>query len=420
MGRRESHNRELKQEISDSFLKTVSAFANYDGGRILFGVADDGTDVGLEDPEKAALAIEHKINDCIDPQPDYLITIADNGVITLDVRKGTQKPYLYRSKAYKRNGTSTIQVDSVELRRLALEGENLTFDALPCPETSLSFNALSRWLNEKLHIGDVTDDILKTLGLLTLSNRYTNAGALLADENRFPGIDAVRFGANINRIFERERVERVSILTLYEAALSIYRRYYQYEEIVGAERVRRERVPETAFREAIANGLVHRTWDVAAQIRIEMYEDRVEIVSPGDLPTGVSDSDYLEGELSLLRNPLIGNVFFRLGIIEQFGTGVRRIRESYGPYDSSPEFHISEQSIRIVLPVTDRRIVLTGDEEQVIALLSDYRALPSREIADRLGFGKDKALKILKALADNRLVEIQGSGRSTRYRLFSH
>ncbi len=101
-------------------------------------------------------------------------------------------------------------------------------------------------------------------------------------------------------------------------------------------------------------------------------------------------------------------------------TGVRRIRESYRPYGPSPEFNISEQSIRIVLPVTDRKVVLTGDEEQVIALLSDYRALPSREIADRLGFGKDKALKILKELAESRLVEIRGSGRSTRYRLFSH
>lgn len=414
---RESHNCEFKRELSDSFLKTVSAFSNYDGGEIIFGVADDGSIVGLMDPDKEALSIEHKINDCIEPQPEYRITVAKNGIVTLDVKKGSKTPYLYRSKAYKRSGTSTIQVDAIELRRLILEGDNLTFDSLPSSQDSLAFTTLGHWFSEKLQIEAITDDILKTLGLLTVDSKYTNAGSLLADTNNFLGIDLVRFGVDINQILEREIIDNVSVLAMYEKAITVYRRYYHYEEIRGADRVQCERIPETAFREAIANGLVHRTWDVASRIRVAMYDDRIEVSSPGGLPAGVSASDYLYGELSLLRNPLIGNVFFRLGIIEQFGTGVRRIRESYAAFDISPEFNVLENVIRVVLPASDKKRDLTNDEERVVALLSCSRALSNREVASGLGIGKDKALKILKTLNAYNIVEIHGNGRSTRYRL---
>ena len=97
----------------------------------------------------------------------------------------------------------------------------------------------------------------------------------------------------------------------------MFRKYYQYEKIEGAERKCIDKIPEKAFREAIANALIHRMWDIPASIKVSMYADRIEISSPGGLPAGISEEEYLNGQISILRNPIIGNVFFRLKYIEK-------------------------------------------------------------------------------------------------------
>lgn len=123
---RETRNLEFKETITSTFLKTVSAFSNYDGGTILFGVDDDGNIKGLSDIIKACLDIENKINDTISPQPDYVLEPNEvNKTIKLIVKSGLQKPYLYKSKAYKRNDSATIEVDTLEFSRLVLEGKIL-------------------------------------------------------------------------------------------------------------------------------------------------------------------------------------------------------------------------------------------------------------------------------------------------------
>ena len=151
----------------------------------------------------------------------------------------------------------------------------------------------------------------------------------MADVNTFPGIDIVRFGKNINIILNREIIEKESVLTQYEKTLEIYRKYFTYEEIKGSHRELIETIPEKAFREAVINALLHRTWDVKSQIRIAMFDDRIEIMSPGSLPKGLSEKEYLDGQVSILRNPILGNVLFRLHLIERFGTSVKRINEEY-------------------------------------------------------------------------------------------
>ena len=100
---KENKKLEYKQEITDSFLKTVSAFANYDGGQIVFGVRDDGAIVGLEGIDAQCLMLENKINDSISPNPDYSISVdRKNRTITLDIQRGTKTPYYYNRRAYKR------------------------------------------------------------------------------------------------------------------------------------------------------------------------------------------------------------------------------------------------------------------------------------------------------------------------------
>ena len=413
---KENRSLEFKEQVSNTFLKTVSAYANYGDGRILFGVSDDGLGPGLEDPVGDALRIENAINDCVAPRPEYEIEHNPRTrIVTLRVREGADKPYLYRSKAYRRSDTSTVEVDDLELRRLVLEGSNRTFDGLRSQEQDLSFEVLEAALKSEVGIESFGDDTLRTLGLLSQKDGLNNAAALLADANQFKGIDIVRFGSGVDSILDRETHAGVSVLAQLDAALVMFDRYYLYERIEGFRRSSCERIPREAFREAVANALAHRAWDVDAHVRISMFDDCVEISSPGSLPNGVVERDYLSGNISVLRNPILGNVLFRLNIIEQFGTGIRRIRRCYEEDGVKPRFTVTDGSITVTLPVIDVAPELDADERTVRALFAPGRMLSSAQISAATGFGKDKCLRLLGQLSDKGLVRVQGAGRATRY-----
>ena len=415
---RETRILEFKETITNTFLKTVSAFSNYDGGTIYFGIDDEGKIKGLSDVKQACLDIENKINDSISPQPNYMLEIQNNNrTIKLTVQSGLQKPYLYKSKAYKRNDTATIEVDTLELSRLILEGKNIRFEELPCEDQNLSFEILQHKLKECIQIETFNRDTLKTLNLYSDGNGYNNAAGLLADRNHFPGIDIVKFGENISVIQKRATFENISILEAYEKAIDMYRDYYQYEVIQGADRKKMEKIPEAAFREAIANALIHRVWDVEAQIRVLMYDDKIEIISPGGLPAGITEEEYLSGKLSILRNRNLANVFYRLGFVEIFGTGITRIKQLYEGKLILPEFVVSENTITIVLPILENALNLTEDERVIYKILSKTMPKPISEIEPYVLFGKSKVTKILKEMVKKGVVIIEGKGRGTKYRI---
>ena len=415
---RETRILEFKETITNTFLKTVSAFSNYDGGEILFGVDDDGNIKGLSNVKQACLDIENKINDNISPQPNYTLEIQNSDqTIKLNVKSGLQKPYLYKSKAYKRNDTSTIEVDTLEFSRLVLEGKNIRFEELPCIDQELSFEILQSNLKEKIQIETFNKDTLKTLNLYDDVNGFNNAAGLLADKNHFPGIDIVKFGENISIIQKRITFENTSVLGIYEKALSVFRDYYQYEVIQGADRKMVEKIPEAAFREAIANALIHRVWDVDSQIRVSMYDDKIEVVSPGGLPSGITEDEYLSGKLSVLRNRNLANVFYRLGFVEIFGTGITRIKQIYSEASVKPSFEVSENAIQIVLPVYEESTNLTEDEKIVYKLLSKNMLKSMSEIAPYISFGKSKTTKLLKDMEQKGVIAIEGKGKGTKYRI---
>lgn len=413
---RETRTLEFKETITNTFLKTVSAFSNYDGGTILFGVDDDGNIKGLPDVKQACLDIENKINDSITPQPDYTLEVQNNDqTIKLTVKSGLQKPYLYKSKAYKRNDTATIEVDTLEFSRLVLDGKNIRFEELPCKDQELSFEILHRKLKEIVRIENFDKDTLKTLNLYDDVNGFNNAAGLLADKNHFPGIDIVKFGENISIIQKRSTFENISVLEVYEKAIEVFRDYYQYEVIQGADRKKMEKIPEAAFREAIANVLIHRVWDVDSQIRVSMFDDRIEIVSPGGLPSGITEEEYLSGKLSVLRNRNLANVFYRLGFVEIFGTGITRIKQLYAEALIKPDFEVSENAIKIVLPIFEKNADLTKDEIIIYKLLSKTMLKPISEVAPYVPFGKSKTTKLLKEMCQKGVITVEGKGKGTKY-----
>ena len=277
MNIKEKFNLEIKEKINKKFLKTVSAYANYNDGEIIFGIDDAGNVVGLDNIDNECIKIENMINDSLDPIPEFTITGENKEgkyIIILRVKKGRDTPYYSGGKTYKRSDTSTVEVDRSELTRLALNGINMDYEKRRASSQNLNFNVLKYELKERAGIKRTDLDILRTLNLYDVNGYYNIAGELLADENQinFSGIDIIRFGADVDQILYRETIRNKSLLSQYYRALSIFEQYYQYEEIEGYERVKKEMIPREAFREALANAIIHRVWDINSYIQISMYD----------------------------------------------------------------------------------------------------------------------------------------------------
>lgn len=411
---KESRFLEFKSEVSNSFLKTVSAFSNIGTGTIKFGFNDDGSICGISNIEKTCLDIENKINDSITPNPNYKFELDyNNKTIDLIVYEGLNKPYLYKSKAYKRNDTATIEMDHLELQRVILEGKNMYFEELPY-DGKLEFNYLRKVFKDNLNV-ELNDDIFKTLGLVDKNGNYNNAAAILADENNFSGIDIIKFGDNINEIMDRGTLEGKSIFEQYNFAFDYYNKNYVYELIDGPERKVIHKIPENAFREALANALIHRTWDDTPNIRISMLKDRITITSPGGLLSNVSKEEYLNGQVSKLRNPIIAHIFFRLKMIEMFGTGILRIKDLYKDLPVQPDFKIYDNSITVELPTIDSKLSVSKDEQIILDYLNKGLLATSGDIVIGTGLSKDKVLRLMKNLINNGYVKVSGVGKATKY-----
>lgn len=407
---------EWKEKVSPSFLKTVSAFANYGTGSIIFGINDEGFTIGIDNLKETSLAIENAINDNLSPRPEFSIFRDETQkTIQLKVYEGKHKPYLYKGKAYQRQDTSSIEVDRTALKALVMEGVDVMFEDQVALHQNLSFDILSKWLKDEIGV-DLNENILKTLGLYEEGKGFNRAAELLADRNDEPGIEIVRFGKSIDIIQQRYSYQNCSILNLYQWTLEKFREFYSYEKIESALREEVYRIPEVAFREALANALIHRSWDVNASVNISFFSDRVEIVSPGGLPEKIVEASVLKGGLSILKNPKIGTVFVRLHIIEQFGTGIPRIKRAYEGCKRQPQFTFFPTSIHVTLPVVDKEVVLSDEEGKIYQLLRNGEQ-SSGSLMKQLSFGKNKTLNILSRLELLGMVERIGQGRSTKYRV---
>jgi len=421
---KESSKVELKRELTDSFLKTVSAFANYGGGKIVFGVSEDGSIVGIADPEKTRLQLENKINDSISPRPDFVlntVSFEEKQIVELAVSKGKNAPYLYNSRAYKRSDTSSTPLDSNELRRLSLDSTSMTFDQLPSHEENLSFKVLERWLKQEVGLKKLGDDSLRTLGLMK-GDQYLRSAELLADtnQNAQSATIIVRFGKTISEFMDRSNLTYQSLLSQYQGALEMFDKWYQpYEAVDGFMRVPRIQIPRDAYREAVANALIHRRYDQGGAVQVAMYEDRVEVTSPGGLPEGVSETAYLYSQISIPRNLIIAEVFHRLHLIEKFGTGIDRIRKEYEPYASKPHFEVSDVLIRIVLPVIDykKQPEDISLREQVLQIIGNTPQINRVELEEITGYKKSQLQEVLGRLVMEGKIERLGRGKYITYQI---
>ncbi|MHB1483508.1 MAG: RNA-binding domain-containing protein [Saccharofermentanales bacterium] len=415
----ENGNLEFKEKVSNTLFKTISAFANYNDGKILIGVSDDGTVVGVEDERALKLSIENAINDNILPRPEYEIkdiNIDKKTIVEIAIKKGRNVPYLYKGDAYRRMDTSTIKVNENELFDLLLRKRNLTYDASESSNQKLGFDELEKVLNLKLNITKADMNVLISLGLYK-EGKFNIAAELLSDQNALPYsyIDLAQFGSSTSIFLDRNRYEKCSILKQYQEAIDFFQIHYKpFQVIDGFDRVNKIRIPDEAFREAIANALVHRDYLANGGIQISMYSNRIEIDSPGGLPAGITKNNYLNDLVSVPRNPVLAGVFYRIGIIELFGTGIRRIKDAYIGSDLKPNFIIEESRIKIVLPVINYSENIST-EEKIINYLTVNNEINRTGVEKLLGTNKSKAVEIINRLLLEEKITKAGSGPSIKY-----
>lgn len=319
-----------------------------------------------------------------------------------------------------RNDTSTIPINQLGLKYLALKGSNLTFDKLKISNKDLNFSIFEKYFKKvKKSINKINKSILITLDLFDGEN-YNNAAELISDNNSIEtsSIDLVRFGNDNSSFVERKTIEKTSIINQFDEAIKFLDKNYPEIEVVeGVTRIKKYSIPKEAYREAVANAIVHRDYLQKGKIQISMYDNRIEILSPGGLPEGMTEELYQNDQISIPRNPLIANIFFMLKFIEKFGTGVARINKSYLKSQLKPKYVILDNYIKIILPnmlFNDKDML---PEKRIINLLEIKVEISRIDVENYLNVNKTSAIKIINEMLKKDIIKTIGEGKNTLYKL---
>ncbi|WP_294157348.1 ATP-binding protein [uncultured Selenomonas sp.] len=385
-------------ESSEKYMKTVVAFANTQGGRIVFGVDDKTLEVVGMDEEtifQTMDALTNAISDSCEPRIVPNVTMQSVGgktLIVVEILPGMMRPYYIRSKGMV-NGTftrvaGTSRLVSREmLKELILEGQNRFFDSEPCEGlnvtdddianlcASLKETAVRNTVEEKdkLAVKDVTPNVLRSWGVLTEREGKivpTHAFALLTGRMRFqPVTQCGIFKGTTRGYFVDRREFDGPIQDQMEAAYQYVReKINRGMRLVGVYRQDVYELPIASVRELIANAVVHRSYLEAGNIQVALFDDRLEVTSPGGLMTGVTIEQMKEG-YSKPRNRALANAFAYMNLIEKWGSGIpNMIRDckAYGLPDV--EFKDFESAIRINMyrKTTQDTTQLTNQLEKTI------------------------------------------------------
>ena len=354
----ENETVELKAAVVDDIKKEIIAFANCNGGRLYVGVGDDGTVIGLEDADGAALQISNMIRDSIKPDITMFLhyeTIVDDGknIIVVEVQRGTDRPYYLAKKGmrpegvYVRQGYSSVPATDTAIRHMIKETDGDRFEVMRSLNQELTFEALRQEF--KLRNVDLGTLQMHTLKLIDNDGLYSNLALLLSDQCR-QSIKVAIFQGQNQSIFKDRREFTGSLLQQMNEVYDFIDFHNRtHATIERLHRIDVRDYPEVAVREALLNILVHRDYSISASALISMYEDRIEFVSVGGLLPGIELEDIMAG-LSVCRNQELANVFYRLHLIEAYGTGISKIMKAYADEAKKPVISTTKNTFKIVLP----------------------------------------------------------------------
>lgn len=362
----------IEERKPKSWCKSVSAFANGFGGSLIFGISDDGEIVGLDDAEGDAEKISETIKTRMNPIPEFKLRFHEEKgkvLIILDIYKGEETPYYYAAdgvlEAYVRVGNESVKASPIEQKRLVLRGKNTSYDSQNSTYKVEDYaytklrERYKKWTGNSFEEKD-----LVSFGLANEDGYLTNAGALLADDSpirwsrlfctRWNGLN--KSGGVVDALDDAEYSG--SVLSLLENGEAFIKRNAKlmWRKTPNS----REEMPEyveRSYHEALVNALAHRDYLVnGSEVHIDIYDDRMEIYSPGGMPDGsyIQERDPLTVP-STRRNPVLADIFNRLGYMERKGSGFGKIIGGYEfqvnySEEKKPTFRSDRYQFTVVMP----------------------------------------------------------------------
>ena len=465
----ESINIEYKVEMpkkSEKYMKTVVAFANGRGGRIVFGVDDKTLNIVGMNPDtifQTMDAITNAISDSCEPKiyPDVTLqSIDDKTIIVVEIHPGPMRPYYIKNKGlvdgtYVRVAGTSRHAEGYMLKELILEGQNRYFDNEPCEYLEINEDDIKDlcdkmkkiaieniWNDEeKAAIRDVTKNILITWGILKEDNGKiipTNAYALLTGKMQIqPTIQCAVFKGKTRAYFVDRREFSGPIQDQVQLAFQyVLEKINMGMQIKGIYRQDVYELPINSVRELIANAVAHRNYLEPGNIQVAIFDDRLEVTSPGMLLNTVSIKKMIEG-YSRLRNPAIANAFAYMKIIEKWGTGIPRILRECKEYGlKKPELIDFDGDFRVNMYrreekskttqtttqtttqiTTQTTIKLTKNDHEILQVIQNNPALSQKEIAMELGWTVDRVKYYLNKMKKQEAIRRIGSSHKGYWEL---
>lgn len=428
----ESNRIELKATLNDKLEKEIVAFLNNrEGGILYIGIDDKGNPVKNSDLDSMQLKIADRIKNNILPSTLGLFDIAteyvDNIPITkIIVSSGLEKPYYIKSKGmspngcYMRLGTSTQPMSTTLIDELYAKRIHTILRNIPSPRQDLTFAQLKIYYQERGF--ELNRKFANSLELLTPDGQYNYIAYLLADENgvsikvaKYTGTTKVDLVENeeygycslikaANHILEKMKIENVTKV-----------------KVTSTKRIEKNLVESVPLREALINAVVHNDFSREIPPVFEVFSDRIEITSYGGLIPGQSKEDFFSCS-SMPRNRELMRVFKDLGLVEQLGSGMSRILQSY---DRSI-FEISDHFIKAIFPFSlsaNDEIVANGDNngdisgdnqsdrDKVLLLLKEEPDITAKKMSEQTGLSTRKISRIIRELRESEMIIRIGSSR---------
>ena len=428
----ESETLELKEIVVEDIKKEIIAFANSAGGTLYVGVADDGNIVGVENPDMVIQQISNMVRDSIKPDITMFTRYAAKNVegkqiVAVEIQRGTERPYYLAKKGlrpegvYVRQGTSSVPATSTAIRRMIKDTDGDSFEAMRSLEQNLTFQATEK----EFALRDLAFGIsqMKTLGILNTDGIYTNLGLLLSEQCAHTVKAAVFEGINQSIFRDRQEFTGSLLQQMNEVYEYIDRRNQVHSTFDKLRRIDTRDYPEVAIREALLNSLVHRDYSFSTSTLISVYDDRIEFTSIGGLPAGVSLDDIMLG-LSVCRNPKLANVFYRLELIEAYGTGMKKIMGAYENSNKKPVIETTDNAFKIILPnlnedVGSLPVADAGSEaeRQVLEFIKKNGSISRKETESAVNLKQTAAGRLLSKMIQKKLIVQIGQGKNTKYRL---
>ena len=424
----ETESIELKQDYAESIRKDIIAFANTNGGTIFVGIRDNGEVIGVSSPDQMIQRISNMVRDSIKPDVTMFVHYDSEEtdariIVKISVNRGTGRPYYWEVKGiqpsgvYVRQGTSAAPASEAAIRQMIKETDGDSYEEMRSLNQKLSFNyASTAFARNGLEFGKPQ---MKTLNVLSSDGIYTNLGLLLSDQCPHI-IKAAVFSSVEQDAFQDRREFTGSLLKQVDEAYAFLEmRNEKASTFDGIHRIDHFSYPEAALREALLNAVIHRDYSFSASTLISSYADRIEIISVGGLVQGFSLNDVLMG-FSICRNPKLANVFYRLDLVEAYGTGLRKIMSAYPIFAPEKLLQTTDKVFKVTLPRLTVVPQQTGNhretnEEKVLSFLVSAEYITRIDVEQLIGLSSASASRLLRRLVDKGELEVVGGGKTTRY-----